>query len=119
MIGTGFTHEHADFLAAVAAREGVAPSLVAAPPLPFVTLMAAVAILFSSFIGFDSIAQTGSEAKDPHVTLPLATGISILGVGAFYLLFTAAVYHAVPWYFITDRATSTDLTASDIAPMLR
>jgi APA family basic amino acid/polyamine antiporter len=111
VIGTGFTHEPADFLAAVAAREGVAPSPVPAPPLPFVTLMAAVAILFSSFIGFDSIAQTGSEAKNPHVTLPLATGISILGVGAFYLLFTAAVYHAVPWYFIAERATSTDLTA--------
>jgi APA family basic amino acid/polyamine antiporter len=32
-------------------------------------------------------------------------------VGAFYLLFTAAVYHAVPWYFIAERAASSDLTA--------
>jgi len=84
---------------------------VAAKALPLAPLMAAVAILFSSFIGFDSIAQTGSEARNPHVTLPLATGISILSVGAFYLLFTAAVYHAVPWYFIAERSVTSDLTA--------
>jgi basic amino acid/polyamine antiporter, APA family len=111
VIGTGFSHDQPDFLAAVAAREGIQVSPVAEPSLPFGTLLAAVAILFSSFIGFDSIAQTGSEAKNPHVTLPLATGISILGVGAFYLFFTAAVYHAVPWYFIAERAATTDLTA--------
>ncbi len=111
VIATGFAFDQADFLAAVSAREGVEVAPVAAPPLSMGTLMAAVAILFSSFIGFDSIAQTGSEARNPHITLPLATGISILGVGAFYLLFTAAVYHAVPWYYIAERGMSTDLTA--------
>jgi APA family basic amino acid/polyamine antiporter len=111
VIATGFAYGHADFLAAVAEEDGVSVSPVAATGLPFTTLLAAVAILFSSFIGFDSIAQTGSEARNPSVTLPLATGISILGVGAFYLLFTAAVYHAVPWYFIAERAASSDLTA--------
>ncbi len=111
VIATGFAYDQGDFLAAVAQRDGVPVAPVATPPLPLGVLMAAVAILFSSFIGFDSIAQTGSEAKNPHITLPLATGISILGVGAFYLLFTAAVYHAVPWYYIAERAATTDLTA--------
>jgi amino acid transporter len=111
VIATGFAHEHADFLAAVAARDGVQVTPVASTALPPAALMAAVAILFSSFIGFDSIAQAGSEARNPHVTLPLATGISIFSVGAFYLLFTAAVYHAVPWYFIAERAAASDLTA--------
>ena len=111
VIATGFAHDQGDFLAAVAARDGVQVTPVASKALPLAQLMAAVAILFSSFIGFDSIAQTGSEAKNPHVTLPLATGISILSVGAFYLLFTAAVYHAVPWYFIAERAAASDLTA--------
>jgi APA family basic amino acid/polyamine antiporter len=111
VIATGFAHDQADFLEAVAKRDGVPVSPVAATGLPFRALLAAVAILFSSFIGFDSIAQTGSEARNPSVTLPLATGISIFGVGAFYLLFTAAVYHAVPWYFIADRALTSDLTA--------
>jgi amino acid transporter len=111
VIATGFAHDHADFLAAVAARDGVQVTPVASTALPPSALMAAVAILFSSFIGFDSIAQAGSEARNPHVTLPLATGISILSVGAFYLLFTAAVYHAVPWYLIAERAAASDLTA--------
>ncbi len=111
VIPTGFLFDHADFIAAVAQRDGVAVLPVEAGPLGFGALLAATAILFSSFIGFDSIAQAGSEAKNPRVTLPLATGISILFVGAFYLLFTAAVYHAVPWYFIAERAAATDLTA--------
>jgi APA family basic amino acid/polyamine antiporter len=111
VIATGFAYDHGKFLSAVAARDGVEVSPLASSPLPMGTLAAAVAILFSSFIGFDSIAQTGSEARNPHVTLPLATGISIVGVGAFYLLFTAGLYHAVPWYFIAERGASTDLTA--------
>ena len=32
--------------------------------------LSAAALLFSSFIGFDSIAQAGSEAKNPSKTLP-------------------------------------------------
>jgi amino acid transporter len=111
VIATGLGHDHADFLAAVAQKEGVQVTPLASSPLPLSALLAAVAILFSSFIGFDSIAQAGSEARNPHVTLPFATGISILSVGAFYLLFTAAVYHAVPWYFIAQRAAASDLTA--------
>ncbi|MGH9332156.1 MAG: APC family permease, partial [Vicinamibacteria bacterium] len=111
VIPTGFWYDHADFLAAVAQRGGVEVLPVPAAPLDPLRLMAAIAILFSSFIGFDSIAQAGSEARNPNVTLPLATFISIGTVGVFYLLFTAAVYHAVPWYFIAERAASTDLTA--------
>lgn len=111
VIATGFGYGQEDFLAAVLARDGVEVAPIASTSLPLAGLLAAVAILFSSFIGFDSIAQAGSEARNPHVTLPLATGISILSVGAFYILFTAAVYHAVPWYFIAERGASTDLTA--------
>ena len=68
-------------------------------------------MLFSSFIGFDSIAQAGGEAKNPSRNLPIAIGIAILSVGSFYLLFTAAMYNAVPWGFIAERAQDQDLTA--------
>jgi amino acid transporter len=111
VIATGFTYDQSDFLAAVAARDGVEVDPVAAEALPFGALLAAAAILFSSFIGFDSIAQTGSEARNAGVALPLATGISILSVGAFNLSFTAAVYHAVPWYYVAERAATSELTA--------
>jgi APA family basic amino acid/polyamine antiporter len=111
VIPTGFSYSHADFAAAVAAREGVSVALPGPAPLGLGTLMAASAILFSSFIGFDSIAQAGGEAKNPGRNLPLAIGIAIFGVATYYLLFTAAMYHAVPWSFIAERGATTDLTA--------
>ncbi len=111
VVGAGFSFDHADFAAALARREGaVVPSLPDAP-IGIGKLLAASAILFSSFIGFDSIAQAGGEAKNPNRNLPLAIGLAVVTVGSFYLLFTAAVYRAVPWGFIAERAGTQDLTA--------
>lgn len=111
VIVAGFSFEQADFTAALLAREG--REVPPAPDAPFRlwTFLAASALLFSSFIGFDSIAQAGGEAKNPSRSLPLAIAIAVTTVGTFYLLFTAAVYHAVPWSFIAAEAQSTDLTA--------
>ena len=111
VIVAGFLFDHGDFAASVLAREGVAIPEVAPPALTWNTFLAAAAVLFSSFIGFDSIAQAGGEAKDPGRSLPLAIGIAVVTVGSFYLLFTAAMYHAVPWSFIAERAQDQDLTA--------
>ena len=73
--------------------------------------LAAAALLFASFIGFDAIAQAGGEAKNPGRNLPLAIGIAILTVGSYYFVFTAAVYHAVPWPFVAEEAMVKDVTA--------
>ena len=111
----GFAFDHADFAAALLAAEGVSlPEVGAGAPSAsagFSTFLAASAILFASFIGFDSIAQAGGEARDPERNLPRAIGLAVFVVGGFYLLFTAAVYHAVPWSFIAERAQTQDLTA--------
>lgn len=113
----GFAFDHADFAAALLATEGVSlPEAGAGAGTPaasvdFGTFLAASAILFASFIGFDSIAQAGGEARDPERNLPRAIGLAVVVVGGFYLLFTAAVYHAVPWWFIAERAQTQDLTA--------
>jgi basic amino acid/polyamine antiporter, APA family len=111
VIVAGFSFDHADFAAALLEREGTV--LVRGTPEPFRwgTFLAASAVLFSSFIGFDSIAQAGGEAKNPSRALPLAIGIAVITVGTFYMLFTAAMYHAVPWSFIAERAQTQDLTA--------
>ena len=77
----------------------------------FTTFLTAAALLFSSFIGFDSIAQAGGEAKDPQRSIPIAIGIAVLGVGAYYFIFTAAVYHTVPWQFVAEEAAQRDITA--------
>ena len=111
VIVAGFTFDHQDFAAALMAREGRAIPEVASAPFRIGPYLAASALLFSSFIGFDSIAQAGGEARNPGRTLPLAIGIAVVTVGSFYMLFTAAMYHAVPWQYVAEQAQVQDLTA--------
>ena len=42
-------------------------------------------------------------------TVPI--GIAMLSVGGFYFLFTAAVYHTVPWSFVAVESLERDITA--------
>ena len=111
VIVAGFTFDHADFAAVVLAREGQALPTGATPAAGGGAILTASALLFASFIGFDSIAQAGGEAKNPGRDLPLAIAIAVISVAAFYMLFTAAVYHAVPWQHIAAEAQRRDLTA--------
>ena len=84
----------------------------AAPPGGPGTVATAAALLFSSFIGFDAIAQAGGEARDPSRTLPLAIGLAIGIVTVFSALFAGAVYHAVPWTVVRDEAQRHDTSAA-------
>ena len=118
VIVAGFSFDHADFAAALLAREGRTIAESAPPPFSMRTFLPAAAILFSSFIGFDSIAQAGGEARNPGRTLPLAIGIAVLGVGTFYMLFTAAVNHAVPWQYVAQEALTRDVTAPGLLGVL-
>lgn len=111
VIVAGFMFDHGDFAASLLAREGREVPASEPGGLRLGTILTASAILFSSFIGFDSIAQAGGEAKRPERNLPLAIGIAVVTVGTFYFLFTAAVYHTVPWAFIAEEAQLRDLTA--------
>jgi amino acid transporter len=111
VIIAGFSSGQQDFAAALLRRDGqIIPT---SGPVPFrlPLFFAASALLFASFIGFDSIAQAGGEARNPGRSLPMAIGIAVVTVGTFYVLFTAAVYHAVPWAYIAEEGLSRDLTA--------
>ena len=110
VIVAGFWFDAGDFSAALAAREGrsIADLPQTFMPWPF---MSASAVLFASFIGFDAIAQAGGEARQPGRSLPLAIGLAVGSVAIFYLLFTAAVYHAVPWQYVAAEALTRDVTA--------
>jgi amino acid transporter len=110
VIIAGFWFDAGDFSTALMAREGRAiPILPGNFQLwPF---LSASAVLFASFIGFDAIAQAGGEARNPGRNLPLAIGLAVGSVALFYLLFTAAVYHAVPWQYVADEARGRDVTA--------
>ena len=104
VIVAGFSFDQNDFAAVLLEREGRTIPETESSPFSFAAYLAASAILFSSFIGFDSIAQAGGEARNPGRSLPLAIGIAVFTVGTFYILFTAAVYHAVPWTYIAEEA---------------
>jgi len=110
VIVAGFWFDASDFSAALMAREGRAIPDVPTTFVPW-TFISASAVLFASFIGFDAIAQAGGEARQPGRSLPLAIGLAVGSVALFYLLFTAAVYHAVPWQYVADEALRRDVTA--------
>lgn len=110
-----FTQE--DFAHELLEHEGrVIPSTTTGFHFP--TFLTAAALLFSSFIGFDSIAQAGGEAKNPRRNLPLAIAIAILGVGLYYFIFVAAVYRAVPWQFVAEEAMDKDISAPGLLSYL-
>lgn len=118
VIVAGFAFTQEEFVAAVVAGSGLRIPDAQPPLLTPSILLPASALLFSSFIGFDSIAQAGGEAKNPARNLPLAIGIAVVTVGIFYMLFTAAVYHAVPWQYIAQEAQRRDLTAPGLLGVL-
>jgi len=117
VIAGGLSYTQEDFLAALALKEGRSVDLMEVP-FHWTTFLSASAILFSSFIGFDSIAQAGGEAKNPVRNLPRAIGLAITMVGLFYVSFTYAVYHTVPWQFVAEEALSKDLTAAGLLTIL-
>lgn len=114
VVVAGFWYNHQDFVNAVGNTELTFGN----SEFKVFTFFSAAAILFSSFIGFDSIAQAGGEAKNPSSSLPKAIAIAVLTVGSFYFLFTAAVYHAVPWQFVADKAMTNDITAAGMLSYL-
>ncbi len=117
VIVAGLSFNHSDFLAALSGNDVTTLDLSAAI-FHWPTFLSAAALLFSSFIGFDSIAQAGGEAKNPTKNLPRAIGLAILSVGLFYICFTYAVYHAVPWQFVAQEAMQKDITAAGILSYL-
>ena len=118
VILAGLFYDSSDFLQALAQREGVTFTPREPPAFRWSVLASASAVLFSSFIGFDSIAQTGSEALNPTRNLPLAILIAILGVGLFYMLFTLSVYHIVPWSYVAEQAQVRDVTAPGLLSLV-
>lgn len=113
VIAVGFTTGQTTYLGYLS-PEVVAEINTTSAPFNLFTFLSASAVLFSSFIGFDSIAQAGGEAKNPGRNLPLAIGLAVAIVGSFYLLFAGAVYHTVPWQYVALKAGAGDVTASGL-----
>jgi basic amino acid/polyamine antiporter, APA family len=118
VIFAGFSFNHADFEAALLAKEGRTIPHTGSAVFNLSTFLSAAAVLFASFIGFDSIAQAGGEAKNPEKLLPRAIALAVVVVSCFYFVFTSAVYHAIPWQFIAAEALKKDISAPGLFSVL-
>lgn len=66
-------------------------------------LLSGAATCFYAFVGFDSIATSGEEAKNPSFSIPMATVISMGIVTLGYILVSAALTLLVPYNEINPR----------------
>lgn len=111
VIVAGLIYDASDFLLALENNTGTTFEPTEHTDFDWRIFLSAAALLFSSFIGFDSIAQAGGEAKNPTKSLPTAILLAIFGVGLFYFLFAASVYHIVPWSYVAQEAMGKDISA--------
>ena len=59
------------------------------------SLTAAILFCLGSFIGIEATTIYGEEAKDPEVTIPRATYLSVLMIGVFFVITTWLLVKAV------------------------
>jgi amino acid transporter len=91
---------------------------VAMPPITLAIFLGTAVVLFSSFIGFDAVAQAGGEARHP-ADLARAIVFAIAGVTVYYVCFTWSVYHAIPAGYIYQMSLVHDISAPGLmAPLL-
>ncbi len=113
VIVAGFVYSEEDFIQGVLNKDGIVITHLQGK-FNWQQFISASGILFASFIGFDSIAQAGGEAKNPSKSLPRAIIITIVSVSLFYLLFTFSVYKIAPWNFVQDLANKKDISATTL-----
>ncbi len=118
VIAAGFVFSESDFIQALKIKEGRTFEPIHSVSFDWKVFLSAAAVLFSSFIGFDSIAQAGSEAKNPNKNIPKAILLAIISVGLYYFVFTLAVYNTVPWSFIAQESLNQDISAPGLLSYL-
>ena len=83
-------------------------------------LLKAISVLFFAYIGFATISQAGGETRDPSRVLPRAFLLAMTVISGYYILFSAAVYHAVPWQWVSGAVAlhATELSVPEIVGVL-
>ncbi len=118
MTVVGILNSPQSFLAKLQSVGTPLPPPVAMPGLTVATFLGTAVVLFSSFIGFDAVAQAAGEAR--HASdLARSIMISIAGVTGYYVCFTWSVYHSIPAVYIYRASLMHDISAPGVmAPLL-
>ncbi|KAE8634400.1 hypothetical protein XENTR_v10002294 [Xenopus tropicalis] len=76
-------------------------------PFGFSGIMSGTATCFYAFVGFDVIAASSEEAKNPQKAVPIATAVSLGLATAAYFLVSTVLTLMVPWNtLVPDSALS-------------
>ncbi len=88
-------------------------------------IFSAAATLVFAYVGFETGTQAAGEVKNPEKTVFRGMLIALGVITVYYFLYSAAVYHAVPWEYIYAKAVLAKQAGSNftvpeaIAPVLK
>ncbi|XP_026801642.3 cationic amino acid transporter 4 [Pangasianodon hypophthalmus] len=77
-------------------------------PYGFSGIMAGTATCFYAFVGFDVIAASSEEARDPRRAVPIATAISLALAATAYILVSMVLTLMVPWDTLDPNSALSD-----------
>ncbi|XP_047448609.1 cationic amino acid transporter 4 [Mugil cephalus] len=71
-------------------------------------ILAGSATCFYAFVGFDVIASSSEEARNPQKAIPIATAISLALAATAYILVSAVLTLMVPWRTLDPNSALAD-----------
>ncbi|KAK4481823.1 hypothetical protein RD792_012734 [Penstemon davidsonii] len=78
-------------------------------------MLAGASTVFFAYIGFDSVASTAEEVKNPQRDLPMGIGIALSICCTLYMLVSAVIVGLVPYYAMDpDTPISSAFASHDI-----